>query len=128
MTDAHLSRRKLFALAAGTTSTAALADSPFSILSFLRSSEGELKVKSIVKKYLTVPSGSDEMLGSFYRSLLVGVNHHQDREYFQRHLEKKELEQALESYVLQEFVLSTNYLHFVDGEQSKLELRLRHHV
>lgn len=124
MKDNQFNRRKLLGIALATTSTVALAESPFSVFSFLQSSEGEAKVKAIVVKYFERAKGSDAVLGAFYRSLLAGTQHHENKAFFLEHLEKKELEVRLETYVIEEFVLSTNYLHVVAGEEPALRMRL----
>ena len=53
MKDSLINRRRLISLAVFTSSTAALS-APLTIIDFLKSSEGELKVKAIVRKYFAV--------------------------------------------------------------------------
>ncbi|RYZ86025.1 MAG: hypothetical protein EOP04_14705 [Proteobacteria bacterium] len=123
MKDSLINRRRLISLAVLTSSTAALS-TPLSIIDFLKSSEGELKVKAIVRKYFAVAEDADPVLGAFYRSLLVGESHREDRKFLMDHLERKELEERLEVYVIEEFIVSTNYLHVLGGEASSLKMRV----
>lgn len=122
MKDNLVNRRKLLGIALGATSSIALADNPVSIIRFLQDHGGEAKVKSIVLKHFPKVSASDQCLGAFYRSLLAGVDHNQDREFLLKHMEKEELEDLLEVYVVEEFVVSTNYLDIHDGKATKLKL------
>ncbi|RZA19670.1 MAG: hypothetical protein EOP10_19275 [Proteobacteria bacterium] len=123
MKDSPINRRRLISLAVLTSSTAALS-APLSILDFLKTSEGECKVKAIVHKYFTVADNADTVLGEFYRSLIVGENHREDRKFLMNHLQQKELEERLEVYVIEEFVISTNYLHVLAGEVPYLKMRI----
>lgn len=123
MKENQFDRRKLLGLALLTTSTVALS-TPASIIDLLKSSEGEERVKAIVYKYFEVEPSSDAVLGAFYRSLVNGKNHLEDKAFLVKHLERKDLEEKLECYVIQEFAVSTNYLHVKAGEEAVLKMRI----
>ena len=123
MKDSPINRRRLISLAVLTSSTAALS-APLSIIDFLNSQKANGRSKPSFANTLRWPMTPTPVLGEFYRSLLVGENHREDRKFLMDHLQRKELEERLEVYVIEEFVVSTNYLHVLAGEVSSLKMRV----
>ncbi len=122
MKNPVLNRRSLLSLAIAGGSTVAMAGVPGSILSQLEANGAEERIASIVGKYFPIPEGQEAFLGTFYRSLMHGDVHHQDKAYLNKHLADAELESALEVYVIEAFASSTNYLKVSAGEELKLRM------
>lgn len=121
MSDSLMNRRKLLGVALGATSSVALADG-VSLGGLLSGADGERRVKEIIEKYFEEARGFDAVFASLHRSLLVGLKHHQDRKFFIEHLESKALQERLETYVMEEFVRSTNYFEVQGGRESQLRM------
>ncbi len=104
------------------SSTLALAGAGASLKSLLQSSEGESKVRSILRKHFPLEGAGEQTITEFYQSLLLAKSHREDQKFFLDHLDNKELEERLEIYVIEEFIVSTNYMMILAGETTELRM------
>ncbi len=119
MKDQTVNRRKLLGAFALSTSTVALGGVGLNLESLLLGSEGEEKVKRIIKEHFQIKPSDEVSLRDFYQSLLLAKDHRENQRFFLDHLDRKELEERLQIYVIEEFVVSTNYLA-VAGDDKKI--------
>jgi len=122
MDDRSVTRRSLFGALALTTTTAALGSVGINLNSVLNGTEGERKVRAILKKHFELEPVREKTITEFYQSLLLAKDHRKSQEFFLEHLDNKALEERLELYVIEEFVTTTNYMMVLGGEDKELRM------
>ena len=122
MQDRYVNRRRLIAALAMSSSTLALGTSGLNLKTLLQSSDGESKVRKILKKHFSLAAGAEQAIGEFYQSLLLAKDHRENQQFFLDHLDKKELEERLEIYVIEEFFVSTYYISLLGGQDTELKM------
>ncbi len=122
MKVSHFSRRSILGFASMLGSSLAFAGPSKSLQSLLLESSGEVKVRAILRKHFGLDSSHDKLVRSFYTSLLTSEKHSERPEFFMEQLKGRELQDRLERYVLEEFVVCTNYFVLSEGDKSELKL------
>jgi hypothetical protein len=123
MDSPKLNRRSLLGTMATLSSTLALgAVSQPNLLSLLQNPTSADKVKGILKRNFDLSFAREQSFQDFFESLLDAKAHRENRQFFLEHLENRDLEHRLELYVIEEFVVSTNYLMILSGKASELAM------
>lgn len=115
-----LSRRRILAFFATTLSGVALGKGSKSLEHLLLDPQGLTKVRGILRFHFALDESHDAVIRDFYKSLLTTGLHSENPDFFLEHLEKDALEDRLEGYVIEEFVVNTNYLEINEGRLNDL--------
>lgn len=115
-------RRGVLKFLAVFSSSFALGASSLNLQTLLQSPGVEDKVHAILKKHFNLAAVPKATISEFARSLLLAKDHRENAQFFLEHLSKKELEERLEIYVVEEFFVSTNYMMVLAGEAKEVTM------
>lgn len=116
-----INRRTLVSTALFALSTQALAHP---LLNFLGKDEAEDRIFGILQKHLGLSQKDRRLVPAFLQKLRTQNLSSEDPATFKRWLgDEKHFADELEAYVLEEFVVSSNYFAVKAGEESQLMIR-----
>ncbi len=113
------SRRQLLSGIGITLSSQAIAH-PW--LDFLQDTGLKKRVLEILKRHLNIPLPAEVLVGDFVRSLQTRNLHTEKPEVFRRMAESADAQAELEAYVVEEFVVSSNFFAMQSGEDQAWRL------
>ncbi|RYZ89105.1 MAG: hypothetical protein EOP04_07710 [Proteobacteria bacterium] len=120
MTTYNLSRRSLIAMSAA-VSGSALADGSKTLSQLLAGASGKARVRSLLKKHFSLTEAHEDVIQSFYMSLLTSQHHTEDQSFAQNLMDNTTLDDRFEIYVIEEFTVSTNILAFQETSNHTLK-------
>lgn len=84
--------------------------------------EGADRVFAILQKNLKLSSMQRDLVNAFTASLKASESHHESPAAFRAKLANPQSAAELEAYVVQEFLVSTNYIAYAAGEAQTLAI------
>ena len=112
-------RRSFVGASLAATSTAAVADVKF--IDFSRSKSGRSKIAEVLASSFSVDSSDSKLIDDFYTYLLqLGSNARYDG-FMSQLFSQTEIDEQLEIFVVEEFVVATNYFATLDDSKMRLE-------
>ncbi|MBC7533527.1 MAG: hypothetical protein H7318_18300 [Oligoflexus sp.] len=117
-----ITRRRIFAYLAASTSSVAFSRSGGSLSTLLLSDSGEERAWKILAKHFPLNASDRPLISEFYKSLLRAENHTENHRFFAETLHRQALEERLEKYLIEEFIGNTNYLLVHEKQALRLEL------
>ena len=115
----QLSRRLFIGMSALSATTVC---AQTSLMASLKKPESFERVANIIKANYPLPGNSEKVLKGFYQRLLTTAEQTQNPQYFRQILDEKRAHQRLESYVIEEFLVQTNYMAVIQGECNSLAI------
>ena len=98
---------------------------PAALIGILKTKDAAATVFGILSEHLKINFDHMNVVEAFTGSLSSSMVHHQTPETFHAKIQANEAREELAQYVLQEFLISTNYLEFHMGKTQQLALLQR---
>ncbi len=101
---------------------------PEILINLLSAPDANVQVFSILEKHLGLTAQHKPLVLEYTRSLQTSSRHHLSAQAFEDKLKmagkrsRKQQENDLATYVIEEFVVSTNYLAFAAGYETNLQI------